>query len=137
MAAPHSIDAATHPGDSSAAAAVFDVRPFESGDMAFVRDSWLRSAWHREDRRLRLEGKSRNAREIAGAAWYGINRAHVTTLIGTADVLVAVDKTDTDHIGGWMAVAEGEPLYAYVKNAYRGWGIAKLLADTAGVEWKR
>ena len=125
----------------SAAAQVFLVRPFRGGDLAFVRDSWLRSAWDVQNRALKADGVRSRARAIAGAAWQGINRPKVTALLldpGGVTVTLACDRSDDDHLAGWLAVGPGPSvIYAYTKQAYRGWGLIQMLADAAGVEWRR
>lgn len=124
----------------SAAAQVFACRAFRAGDLPFVRDSWLRSAWDVQNRALKADGVKSRARALAGAAWHGINRPKVTALLlspSGVTVSMACDRSDDDHLAGWLAVKGPSVIYAYTKAAYRGWGLIQMLADAAGVEWRR
>ena len=126
--------------DIAPAAEVFTVRAFQAGDLAFVRDSWLRSAWGAEKRRLQAEKVRSRAIGVAGAAWYGLHRPKVTQLVlgGGVTITVACERDDANRIGGWLAIGpERTVVYCYVKQAYRGFGLIRMLADAAGVEWKR
>jgi hypothetical protein len=113
----------------SAAAEVFMVRLMEPGDLAFVTDSWLRSAWHAEDRKLKRAHANRAERQRAGKSWFQAVRPHVEGLIRASNVqvIVACDRTDRAHIAGWMAVRDGEVIRSHVKLAYRPWAVDALL----------
>jgi hypothetical protein len=122
------------------AAEVFAVRPFEAPDIAFVRDSWLRSSWNDQDLALRDAGESPARRKQRGAIWYAEHRPRVTRLLlgdEPVTVLVACDREDAHHLGAWLAAYQGSAIYAYSKLAYRGWGLVTMLADAAGVPWGR
>ena len=123
------------------AAEVFTVRGYDPAtDLAFVKDSWLRSAWGQENQRLKeREGKSARVRRGIGVDWYARHRPLVAAKLesGLIVVWVAVDRTDRDHIGAWLATRNGATHYAYTKEAYRGWGLIKMLAGVAGVPWGR
>lgn len=108
---------------------VFVVRRMVADDVAFVTDSWLRSAWDKENRRLKSEGANRRERERAGRAWFDAIRPKVEALIGARAtlVLVACDRDDATHIAGWVAIRDGQELRSHVKHAYRPWGVAELL----------
>jgi hypothetical protein len=119
---------------------VFAVRAMRPGDIAFIRDSWLRSAWDVEKRRQQANGVKGRRLYGNGVRWYATHRPLVTRLLERRDgvtVWVACELQDPDHIGGWLATRFGCVEYAYVKAAYRGFGIVKMLAAAAGVEWKR
>ncbi len=112
----------------TAAAEVFAIRRMVAADLAFVTDSWLRSAWHTENTKLRAT-HNRRERERAGRAWFDAIRPRVTALIadrGTT-VLVACDRPEPSHIAGWIAIREGREVRSHVKHAYRPWGVGELL----------
>jgi len=120
----------------SAAAQVFAVRAFRGSDLPFVRDSWLRSAWDVQNRQLKSSGVRSRARALAGAAWQGVNRPKVTAMLlepGGVVVTLACDRSDDDHLAGWLAVKGESVVYRYTKAAYRGWGLQRLLLESAGV----
>jgi hypothetical protein len=112
-----------------AAAEVFVVRPYRADDLHFVMDSWLKAAWKRESKKLQAEGHGRRRRDKAQHGWFQAVRPHVTRLIedGGTTVLVACERADGSHIGGWVAVREGKEYASYVKAVYRPWGLAELL----------
>ncbi len=120
--------AASVDSPSEAAAAVFLVRRMVPGDLAFVMDSWLRSAWHQENRKLRQTRNSRE-RERAGRDWFDVVRPKVEILIRqrTTTVLVACDRSETNHLAGWVAFGPTGELRSHIKHAYRPWGVAALL----------
>lgn len=112
----------------TAAAEVFLVRRMVAADLAFVTDSWLRSAWHAENKKLKASHNARE-RERAGRAWFDAIRPRVEALIadrGTL-VLVACDRAEPNHIAAWMAIREGREVRSHVKHAYRPWGVYELL----------
>lgn len=116
------------PPPSGAAAEVFAVRRMVPGDVAFVVDSWLRSAWHSENQRLRAT-HNRRQRESAGREWYAVIRPRVQALVADpmTAVLVACDKDDRNHIAAWVAIRGGVELRSHIKHLYRGWGVDALL----------
>ncbi len=125
--------AAAPPNPSGAAAeVVFRIRAMRPSDLAFVTDSWLRSAWDQENRRLRVT-HNRREREKAGKAWWPAARPKVEALIAdeATAVIIACDRTDPDHIAGWLAIREGVELRSHVKHAYRPWGVGDLLRRAA------
>jgi hypothetical protein len=127
--------AATH--SPEAAAAVFVVRLMEPGDLAFVTDSWLRSAWSPEAKKVKAGLRAQGAgvaatkRGILRArfSWFDAVRPRVTALIADVQTvtLVACDREDRNHIAGWVATRDGLELRSYVKDAYRPWGVDALL----------
>jgi hypothetical protein len=124
----------------AAASDVFAVRSLRQGDIPFVRDSWLRSSWDKEKQAQKANGVRSKTIFENSVRWYASHRPAVTRLLerpGGVTVFVACERDDQDHIGGWLAARLGLVTYAYVKAAYRGFGIVKMLAESAGVEWRR
>ena len=113
----------------SPAAEVFRVRAMVDGDLAFVTDSWLRSAWHAEQRKLAARGVSKRERLRASRGWFAVVRPQVEALIASDGVLIAIacDRDDESHVAGWVAIRADQELKLYVKHAYRPWGIEALL----------
>jgi hypothetical protein len=99
------------------------------GDVPFVRDSWLRSAWHRESRKLQRQRVGQRERMRISKRFFEDIRPHVTMLIrdGAISVVIACDREDPNHIAGWIALRDGREVRLYVKQAYRPWGIDALL----------
>jgi hypothetical protein len=112
-----------------AAAEVFNVRPFAATDFAFVRDSWLRSAWGLENRKLKRRKVSARNRIQASRSWFDKVRPYVGELLNSGDlrVLVACCRETPDHIAAWMVIKDGAAIRLYIKQAYRGWGVDALL----------
>lgn len=148
--------------DIAPAAEVFTVRAFvagtppeyRDGDLPLVVHSWLMSAWgalgdkqptsspsaraKMSSGRLYRHNQERDAWFVRRARWLSENRPRVTQLVESLPVLIACPRDDANHIGGWLAIGpEGTVVYAYTKQAYRGFGLIRMLADAAGVEWKR
>lgn len=113
-----------------AAAEVFVVRPMVEGDIPFVKDSWLRSAWHDENRKLKVRGVKWLDRSKAGRTWYASVRPYVERIIAepAVVVLVACAREDEAHIAGWVAIRAGREIRSHVKHAYRPWRVDALLA---------
>lgn len=116
---------------NNAVVEVFEVRRMVPGDLPFVRDSWVRQAWQRERAKLKAQGMGRRKLDRATQPFYAAVRPKVTELIEREDVavLVACERQDPAHIGGWVAVdlRQDEEIASYVKADYRPWGIAGLL----------
>lgn len=126
------------PPPASAAAEVFLLRPMRAADTAFVMDSWLRSAWHVEERKLTAALKTSGAswtqrqRQIRKAkrSWMEAVGPHARALVVAVGTTVAIvcDREDESHIAGWVAFREGRELRSHVKHAYRArWGVEDLL----------
>lgn len=115
-----------------AASEVFGVRPMVADDMAFVRDSWLRSAWHAENCKLKLRRVKQRDRIRAGRSWWDGVRPHVTALLEDSQVrvIVACCRETPNHIAAWLAIKNGEPIRMYIKQAYRGFGVDRLLKES-------
>jgi len=120
---------------SDAAREVFVCRRMVPADLAFVIDSWLRSAWHRESMRLK-KTHTRFQRINAGRSWFDAVRPRVSALVADprAAVFVVCDREDQTHIAGWIALQGGQELRSYIKHAYRGWGVDDLLRAAATEE---
>ena len=109
---------------------VFTIRPMCEDDIAFVMDSWMRSAWNAENTKLR-KTHNRKQREKAGRAWFDAIRPKVRALLEDrkTTVLVAVCKEDPDHIAAWVAIRDGREMRSHIKHAYRGFGVDRMLKD--------
>lgn len=124
------------------AAAFLLVRKMTPRDTTFVMDSWLRSAWHPEKRKLEAELKARRSpwshrdREVRRVkrAFMEAIRPRVEELMKAGTVLVACDREDENNIAGWVAVLEGREVRSYIKLDYRGWGVDELLVQAMGME---
>lgn len=118
---------------NAAVVEVFEVRRMVAGDLAFVRDSWARSAWKREEAKLKADGMGRRGRERSRHPFYEMVRPHITERLEDSGVvvLVACAREDRGHIGGWVAVRNDDEdrceLASYVKADYRPWGVAEML----------
>jgi hypothetical protein len=130
-AAPGGLPTAAPPAEApfSAAAEVFRLRAMVPGDVAFVRDSWMRSAWSAEEQKLRARGVKQRDRWRMKRGWQSQVREHVTALIerSGAEFIVACDREDEDHIAGWLAVRDGKVLRVHVKQDYRPWDVEGYL----------
>lgn len=83
---------------------------------AFIYSSWLLSYRH---------GIAKD--------YYAGQRLLIGHILKTAMVRVATAKLDVDLIHGWICYgATGVLHYVYVKEKFRNFGIAKLLADELG-----
>lgn len=130
-AAPSDLPLAAPPAEApfSAAAEVFRLRAMVPGDVPFIRDSWMRSAWSVEEQKLRARGVKQRDRWRMKRSWQTEVRAYVTALIekSGARFVVACDREDEDHIAAWMAVRDGKVLRLHVKLDYRPWDVEGYL----------
>ncbi len=121
------------PPVAEAAAEVFAIRAMLESDLPFVRDSWLRSAWGQEARKLRAKGVKARERVQAGRSWFDSVRPAVTEILAAPSVVVIVAccREDRAHIAGWLALRDREPVRSYVKQVYRPWDVEGLLRRAA------
>lgn len=100
------------------------VRPARESDAAFIIDSWKRSYEPRnvDVDHYRVE-MTRTIRRLIGRP--------------DSDTLVAYDPSDDDHLVGFACFtnygARAELHYIYVKQDFRGKGIARRLLDGVNV----
>lgn len=103
------------------------VRPFRETDLSFVMRSWLDNYRY----------SSQFAREIGSDDdYYPYHRALVAAILArpTTQVHVACEAGDEDHVYGYAVLEQQDRElvlhYAYVKPAYRGFGIGRTLMLT-------
>jgi GNAT superfamily N-acetyltransferase len=115
--------------DGSQLRQLVTIRPAEEGDTALLFNSWLRS--YRDSPRVN---------GTPSALYYRYHHPLVTRVLARPEssVLCAVDPRKPDRIHGWLCFEwAGSVLvvhYLYVKQIWRRKGIARLLAETAGLE---
>ena len=93
------------------------LRPADSGDLAFILNSWLRS-----------NRNSTFAKRVPNAMYFEEHHRVVTSLLARGEVVIAANREDPGQIIGWACFEEGAvPIlhYVYVKQAFRGLGIAR------------
>lgn len=94
------------------------IRPGKSDDMAFIIDAWRRSF---ED-----------APAVRGADRMHYRNEMTRTIhrvLDKATVRVACDPEDEDTLVGFVAFTGPELNYVYVKQAFRGMGVARQLLE--------
>lgn len=102
------------------------IRPIRPTDLAFVRDS----LWRSHHTATRTKGAKRPFRAYYIAVLDSLLEREETS------ALVAVNPEDKDQILGWLLYADFEiPVihYVYVKEPYRGFGLASTLLEAAGI----
>lgn len=96
------------------------IRPAIPADEAFVFDSWLNS--------YRNSPFSKNIRTTL---YFEEHRKLIQRICAKATVICAVNPEDGNHIYGWACAEPEHPLpvihYVFVKDLYRGFGVARLL----------
>lgn len=96
------------------------IRPLLPGDRSFVLDTFRRDLL--EDATALDSLNHRPVRPHVEA----IDRA----MRGLGDFAVAVLLSDPSRIVGWAGARDGELLFAYVRSAFRRWGIAGQLVTS-------
>lgn len=94
----------------------FKIRDPKGDDLAFVLNSWLKSA--------RSVGP---AKLMTNETYYGGFRDECVRKLDDGYVLVACNPEDEDQIYGWIAASNGVIHYLYVKLPFRNYGIGKAL----------
>ena len=109
-----------------------DVRPSSASDEAFIFASWLRN----------FQKSGLHSEKIPRSVLMRKHHAVIERLLArpTVGVLIAHPKGDPDTIVGWLvwerSGADTErPVvhYVYVKGAFRKYGIARQLLESAGL----
>lgn len=88
------------------------------GDDAFIYSSWLKS--YRQ---------SPAAKEFSNDVYYSGQSRLIARLMKEATILLACSQDDEDQVYGYICFGPGLLHYLYVKHAYRGYGIARLLTE--------
>lgn len=94
--------------------------------MAFIFNSWLKS-FH----------AAPAAKAILPAIYFDAQHKLIEALLKRCTVLVACSSADSTQLMGYVVVEHMQEVpvlhYAYVKHAFRGLGIAKMLMQNAAV----
>lgn len=99
------------------------LRPFTEADRAFVKDSWLRSAFDHASLPRYTHAQQREH-------FYGWARPLVEQHVSLDYVRIACPETDANVILGWSCMRERQPLYAYTSKTMRGQGLMRALTET-------
>lgn len=107
----------------------FAQRPHQTGDEAFIYDSWLRSYRASEP-------------HMAQDDYFALQRLRINALIARNGVLVVYPSDAPRVIAAWACVdlaRESLAHYVYVQREYRGRGIARILLTgrTSLTHWTR
>ena len=99
------------------------VRPLESGDRAFVLNSWLKS-----------NRDSFMVRRIPNTIYYEKHHSLVEHLLATANTLVICDPDSPNVVYGYVCfdITGADELvlhYAYIKQSFRRMGLMRALLD--------
>jgi GNAT superfamily N-acetyltransferase len=109
----------------------YEIREGVPEDLRFIWRTWKSSFLVDSVNRGVYCRVSEGKHKPYGWAW-DIMNGRVDHLLSKSDVWVACNPDDSDQIFGWIAVEDGRMHYMYVKDVYRGQGIAKELLDKAG-----
>ncbi len=95
----------------------------KGSDHAFILNAWLKSY----RKAFPTEG-------ITNTIYYAEHHEIIKSILDKGNVIIACDDTNPDVIVGFIAAEVVDVAlvihYAYVKNSFRGYGIAKLMYDT-------
>lgn len=88
-------------------------------DIPFIYSTWLDSYRHDSD----------IGRNLRSSIFYENYQLIIDSLLDKSDILLAVSKDDEDVIFGYMVASKTNNTihYVFVKHAFRGLGIAKML----------
>lgn len=99
------------------------IRPATADDMAFVVDTWRRS----------FEGSP----AVAGASkehYFDEMRRVVGRYAASAELRIACDPNDANHLVGYACFTGPELHWAYIKRDFRGLGIMHELLEGAEID---
>jgi len=106
------------------------IRPCRPEDVSFIVGSWLSNYYHQAPHIRRW---------IDMEVFYSLYRRRIEKKIAEAPPIVACNTHDDDQIFGWMCAEIMAPKpgqnpipvihYLFVKRPFRGWGIARQLAE--------
>ena len=101
-------------------ASAIGIRPMESGDRGFVLDSFRRNIM-----------SDATVLDLLGFGCVSDHVAQLERLVrgGIGSFAVASLADSPDCIEGWAASCNGRLVFAYVRPAFRRWGIAGALVD--------
>lgn len=106
------------------------IREYQSDDTAFIFSSWLRSF-----------KTSFFAKDIANKVYFWHQHKLIENIVSEGGkILVACDPEDTSVVYGWIVYSHlsrhGLPClhYIYVKQSFRGLGMAKALVKAAKID---
>lgn len=98
------------------------LRPGVAKDESFISNSWLKS----------FRGSPIN-KDIPARVYYYFQHKVLEKLVNRSEVIVACNSDNSDEIFGYICAEVLDEVnvihYIYVKEAYRGYGIANQLVD--------
>ena len=97
------------------------IRAMEDGDLPLVYDSWLKSLRHDQKHR------KGDAALVRDADYYRWQRDAIDDIMVQSPVWVACDPEDEGNVMGWACGMEPVLHYVYVKELFRGHGVARAL----------
>jgi GNAT superfamily N-acetyltransferase len=103
------------------------LRPGAASDVDFVFSAWLRSF-------LKHRQKVLFPVQLTDAEYFKGHHRLIESVLGRANVLVACDPDDPNHLYGYLCFERPEERrlvlhWLYVKEARRGWRIGSRLVD--------
>jgi GNAT superfamily N-acetyltransferase len=104
----------------SAESTTIQIRPATERDLNLIFSSWLKSY-----------RPSLFAQKISNEVFYKEHHDAVERALKRSTILIASNPEDENHVYGWICFEDTGPIsvlhYLYVKNPFRGFGIAKQL----------
>lgn len=106
------------------------IRAATEADISFLFNSWLRS--YRQ---------SEFAKQMQNEVYFAAQHKVIEGLLKTCKTLIACNHADISQIYGYTVTTEvdGVPVvhFAYVKEPYRGLGLARKLLQEAGISLEK
>lgn len=103
------------------------IRVATEADVPFIFNSWLKS----------FRG-SVTAKSISNPVYFDFHHKTIEKILQKSNVLIACDAADPTQVFGYVVAQNIEGVkvlhYAYVKFAFRGMGLCKLLLQDAGID---
>ena len=103
---------------------IFAPREMLRSDRAFICNSWLKS-YRTEKKDVRTGVYFRGQHDIISEI---LDRDGVTVIV------MYVPSQGEDAIAGWICFEDDTLHYVYLKGAYRGFGLSKVLLEVAGIK---
>jgi GNAT superfamily N-acetyltransferase len=103
-----------------------EIREFIITDQSFIIDSWKKSFYATSEWASRIPKREFEHR----------HSALICNLIKESTVLIAAQREEPDIIVGYVVFQRDVLHYIYVKEAFRGFGIASKLIAEANFPWR-
>jgi hypothetical protein len=102
---------------------IFDIRPARPLDIPFIYETWLKSYKH----------DSAFGKSVRSSVFFPAYGEVIDNILLSSTTIIACHPEEPDIILGYLVYSPTILHYVFVKEAFRGLGIARTLYETAQV----